>query len=91
MGFEQELPKLDHPDSYLAEMAQRLQEKRDEMVSVLRGAGLEPVVPDGGYLLLADTSALGVEFPSSEGAYDFQFAKWLIREKVCVQFASQRR
>ena len=85
MGFEQELPRLGQPDSYLSEMVRRLEGKRDAIVSVLQEIGMEPVVPDGGYLLMADTSTLGVEFPPGGGeAYDFQFAKWLMREKVCV-------
>lgn len=80
-----------------------VEKKRDEMAEVLREVGLEPIIPDAGYFMMADTTPLGgktphthhniayitdilylpgVTFNSSEEPYDFQFAKWMTREKV---------
>ncbi len=70
------------PDSYLVQTVNTLQRKRDEIAAVLREVGMEPIVPEGGYFILADTSSIGKTFDSNEEAYDFQFTKWMITEKV---------
>ena len=36
-----------------------LEKKRDEMAEMLREVGLKPIIPDGGFFMLADTSPLG--------------------------------
>ena len=59
MGFEIEASRLGHPDSYFKQLPQMLEKKRDETVAVLREVGMEPIVPEGGYFIMADTSPLG--------------------------------
>ena len=84
VGLEVELARFGSPDSYLVRTAESLRRKREELCAVLREVGFAPVVPDGGYFVVADVSAVGREFdtgPSKE-AYDFQFAKWMMVEKV---------
>ena len=86
LGLEIELARFGKPESYLVQTMETLNRKRDEMCAVLREVGFTPIVPDGGYFIMADTSAVGKEFDTGPGkeAYDFQFAKWMIREKVNI-------
>jgi kynurenine--oxoglutarate transaminase/cysteine-S-conjugate beta-lyase/glutamine--phenylpyruvate transaminase len=35
-------------------------DKRDKIVQVLKECGMKPIVPDGGYFILADYSQLGL-------------------------------
>ena len=84
VGLETELARFGEPDSYLVQTVQTLMRKRDEVCGVLSEVGMTPIVPDGGYFVLADVSAIGKEFDTGPGkeAYDFQFAKWMMVEKV---------
>lgn len=82
VGIEHQLKCFGKPDSYLVETVQTLKKKRDEIVGVLKECGLTPIVPEAGYFVIADTSSIGKKFESSDEPYDFQFAKWLMREKV---------
>ena len=82
MGLEKEMQRMGQPDSYLVQTVNTLQRKRDEIVSVLREVGMEPIVPEGGYFIMADTSSIGKTFESDEESYDFLFTKWMITEKV---------
>lgn len=59
MVFEKEFERLNTPDSYFPTLAKELSKKRDFMIEFLRSAGMKPVVPQGGYFLIADWSALG--------------------------------
>ncbi len=83
-GLEIELARLGQPDSYFVQTVNTLERKRNEMCAVLKEAGFRPIVPDAGYFVLADTSAVGKEFDDGPGKepYDFQFAKWMMTEKV---------
>ena len=35
-------------------------------------------------------ASIGIKFPSGEEAYDFQFAKWMTREKVYYMFTDKK-
>ena len=87
VGLETELARFGQPDSYLVQTNHMMREKRDHMCALLKEAGLRPIVPEGGYFVLADTSSLGLEFdtevPDKE-PYDFQLAKWMVKEKVNI-------
>lgn len=41
-------------------MSSSLLRKRDFETKILRQAGFDPVVPDGGYFIMSDTSKLGM-------------------------------
>ena len=46
-------------------------------------AGLKPVVPEGGYFLLADISKIAKNFNTDENeCKDSKFVKYLIKDKV---------
>ena len=51
-----EIAKLRTPDCYFAELPRLLHRKRDEVLAVLREVGFDPIVPDGGYFVMADVS-----------------------------------
>ena len=36
-----------------------MEKNRDKMAEVLREIGMKPILPDGGYFMLADTAPLG--------------------------------
>lgn len=50
---------FDAPRSYFDELQSGYQRKRDRICAALRRAGLEPIVPEGAYYVLADCAGLG--------------------------------
>ena len=91
VGLETEMQRMGQPESYLVQTTNTLQRKRDEITAVLKEVGMEPIVPEGGYFILADTSSIGKTFDSDEEAYDFQFTKWMITEKVYTHANTQHK
>lgn len=57
--FEAELERFDSPECYFNTMRLELQEKRDFMVNLLKEVKMEPIIPQAGYFILADWTALG--------------------------------
>ena len=86
-GFEIELARIDNKNEcYLNTLANdELLPKRDKMAEMLRGAGMTPIIPEGGYFMLADWSKLGVADDVIGGdpndTRDARFVKWLTKEK----------
>ncbi|XP_041049499.1 kynurenine--oxoglutarate transaminase 1-like isoform X5 [Carcharodon carcharias] len=81
-GFVKEFECLGAPESYFTGLRQELQLKRDRLAAYLASVGLKPIVPEGGYFLIADISAVKVDLPdSTEQPYDYRFVKWLIINK----------
>ncbi len=62
---------LDLPDVYYSELANTYQQKRDILLPAINKIGLKPYVPDAGFFIMADFSALGF-------ADDVTFCKHLI-------------
>lgn len=58
---------------YYAELAEKYQERRDALLSILTGAGFRCFVPKGAYYIMADISAFG--FPD-----DAAFAHYLVKD-----------
>ena len=66
-------------EGYFAWLGQMYQKKRDMLLDVLNQVGLTPVIPDGSYFILADSSTLDV--PAEPGVLrDVSAARWLTRE-----------
>jgi kynurenine--oxoglutarate transaminase/cysteine-S-conjugate beta-lyase/glutamine--phenylpyruvate transaminase len=51
---------MDDPECYFNSLPRELEVKRDRMVHLLESVGLKPIVPDGGYFIIADVSSLGL-------------------------------
>lgn len=83
-AFEKELARLEQPDCYFKSIAVDLQHRRDMIASILKEAGMTPVIPEGGYFIMADWSAHknDVDLSSeNDPQLDFKFAKWLSKNK----------
>ncbi|CAF0838376.1 unnamed protein product [Adineta ricciae] len=81
--FEYERNRLNSPECYFNSIPSEFIGKRDKLVQALKECGMKPVVPDGGYFVLADFSQLaGDEFQSdAEDMKDFKFVRYLTKEK----------
>ncbi|XP_078282201.1 kynurenine--oxoglutarate transaminase 3-like isoform X3 [Rhinoraja longicauda] len=72
-GFEKEFELLGAPESYFISLRNELQLKRDRLAACLASVGLKPVIPEGGYFLIADISDVNVDLPEctkTEQPYD---------------------
>ncbi|XP_071947856.1 kynurenine--oxoglutarate transaminase 3-like isoform X2 [Antedon mediterranea] len=80
VGLETELARFGQPDCYLTSLAEELEEKRNKVCKVLHEIGLEPIVPDGGYFILADVSKINVDFDDgTSDTRDYKFVRWLTK------------
>uniref|UniRef100_A0A3Q3GLC6 Kynurenine aminotransferase 1 n=1 Tax=Labrus bergylta TaxID=56723 RepID=A0A3Q3GLC6_9LABR len=75
-GFEREYEVFGTPESYFKQLPAMLQHKRNKLASCLQSVGLQPIMPEGGYFMIADISS-----STGEELYDFRFVKWLTKEK----------
>jgi kynurenine---oxoglutarate transaminase / cysteine-S-conjugate beta-lyase / glutamine---phenylpyruvate transaminase len=57
--FEHELNRLNTPECYFNSISNEFVNKREKIVRALRECGMKPVVPDGGYFILADFTRFG--------------------------------
>uniref|UniRef100_A0AAF5RU24 Aminotransferase class I/classII large domain-containing protein n=1 Tax=Wuchereria bancrofti TaxID=6293 RepID=A0AAF5RU24_WUCBA len=56
----------------------------NRMASILRSAGMKPIIPDSGYFMVADFSQLDGPSKIADGdndPLDFRFVRWMCREK----------
>ena len=53
------MTRLNSTESYFKTIAVDLKRKRDFIAKMLQDAGMNPVIPDGGYFIMADWSKLG--------------------------------
>ena len=53
---------LGQDDSYFKQLPRMLQVKRDEVFKALKEVGMNPILPEGGYFMMANTSKLGTEY-----------------------------
>lgn len=83
-GFDREYNVFGSPESYFLQLPAMLHHKRKKLASCLESVGLKPIMPEGGYFMVADISTLGMDFKdqdTKDEGYDFKFVKWLMREK----------
>lgn len=84
-AFEIETERFGTPQSYWRELSQMLEVKRDKMSSFLSASSMAPVIPDGGYFMIADFSGISdkIDFSSEDGeTKDYRFVKWLTKNRV---------
>ena len=83
--IEMDLQAKGSKDCYFTSLADELYPKRDQMAKLLRQIGLKPVIPQGGYFMMADTSGLNIEIPKDQYddsvPYDHNLARYLCNEK----------
>jgi kynurenine--oxoglutarate transaminase/cysteine-S-conjugate beta-lyase/glutamine--phenylpyruvate transaminase len=58
--FEYEFKRLNSSKCYFNSISKELVEKRDKIARALQECGMKPIVPDGGYFILADFSRFGL-------------------------------
>ncbi|XP_078416885.1 kynurenine--oxoglutarate transaminase 3 isoform X2 [Cetorhinus maximus] len=82
-GIRKEHVRLKEQECYFLSLPCELEVKRNRMVKFLCAAGMRPVIPEGGYFMIADISALNVDVSKMEGnePYDNLFVKWMIKNK----------
>lgn len=49
---------MGQPECYFTSLAEELEGKRDRLAAILKEAGINPVVPEGGYFIIADVTGL---------------------------------
>ncbi|KAL9846299.1 kynurenine--oxoglutarate transaminase 3 isoform 7-T7 [Geothlypis trichas] len=82
-AFWTDYKRMDDPECYFYSLSRELESKRDRMAQLLKGAGLKPVIPDGGYFMIVDVSTLNVDLSDvdEKQPYDYKFVKWMISSK----------
>jgi kynurenine--oxoglutarate transaminase/cysteine-S-conjugate beta-lyase/glutamine--phenylpyruvate transaminase len=64
-------------NGYFTDLPRMMQLKRDKLCAALQAVGMNPIVPEGGYFVLADTSRLPV--PKSAARRDVAANEWLTK------------
>lgn len=67
--FEGQLKCYNSPECYFCSLPAELKLKRDYMMNFLKSAGMKPILPQGGFFLVADWSPLG------ENLFDYKISK----------------
>lgn len=82
-GLLRDFELMGKPDCYFTSLALELEGKRDRMAAMLRQTGMTPVVPEGGYFMIVDVTALNQDLSHNgdDEPYDYKFVKWMIKEK----------
>lgn len=82
--YETELKRLEEPECYFNSLKTELKAKRDYLAEQLVEAGFDPIIPDGGFFMLANISQVAHDhlFGTDSKEYkDHKFVKFLIKEK----------
>ncbi|KAM9686877.1 kynurenine--oxoglutarate transaminase 3 isoform 1-T2 [Trichechus inunguis] len=82
-AFWIDIKRMDDPECYFNSLPKELEVKRDRMVRLLESVGLRPIVPDGGYFIIADVSLLDADLSemNNNEPYDYKFVKWMTKNK----------
>lgn len=82
-GFQRELDCFGKPESYFLQFPRQLQQKRSRLAQSLLAVGMQPIMPEGGYFLIADISTLKADLQddANQEPYDYRFVKWMIKNK----------
>ncbi|XP_075414211.1 kynurenine--oxoglutarate transaminase 3 [Tenrec ecaudatus] len=82
-AFWIDIKRMDDPECYFTSLPQELEVKRNRIVRLLESVGLKPIVPDGGYFIIADVSSLDVDLSEMKNnePFDYKFVKWMIKHK----------
>ncbi|XP_074025767.1 kynurenine aminotransferase [Leptinotarsa decemlineata] len=76
--LEREDARLGQNDSHFVTLERQLTEKRNFIMQKLSEAGMKPILPDGGFYVMADISKLD-SFCETDDFMDLRVTKWLIK------------
>ena len=74
------MARMDSPDCFFNSIGPDLQKKRDALAKVLEDVGLNPVVPEGGYFIMADWSKFAEKVGLPVPVYNGFFSKCLLND-----------
>ncbi|XP_064416158.1 kynurenine--oxoglutarate transaminase 3 isoform X2 [Latimeria chalumnae] len=82
-GFLKDFFRMKDPECYFNSLPRELESKRDRMAQLLKALKMKPVIPEGGYFMIADVSGLNVDLSDmkDDDPYDYKFIKWMIKNK----------
>nr|BBA45757.1 kynurenine oxoglutarate transaminase [Pachyrhynchus infernalis] len=81
-AFEKELERLGSDESYFVSISKELEPKRAFVAKFLQEAGFKPIIPEGGYFMMADWTPLEslVDLNAETDKYkDYRFTKWMTK------------
>ncbi|XP_071480843.1 kynurenine--oxoglutarate transaminase 3-like [Diadema antillarum] len=79
-GLELEFSRLGQPDCYFLELPRELEEKREKISKLLKECNLIPIMPEGGYFMMAKYGHLGVDVSEfGDGPEDYKFVRFLTK------------
>jgi len=63
-----------------------LKPKREKMAKILKSVGMKPIIPNGGYFMIADASPMKKIIPEeqmddSNDPWDYKAVRWMCRQK----------
>lgn len=82
ISFEKELERFGQDECFFFSLARELEAKRDYMAKFLTEVGMKPTIPEGGYFMITDWSALEnkIDLNSESDKWkDYRFTKWMIK------------
>jgi len=77
----------DNPESYFRTLTEvELRPKREKMAKILESVGMKPIIPNGGYFMIADASPMKKIIPEeelddSDDPWDYKAVRWMCRQK----------
>jgi len=83
-AFELEIERMDKPECYFTSISVDLKRKRDFIAKTLEEVGMTPIIPEGGYFIMADWTALESKADlasETDAQRDYRFVKWLSKNK----------
>ncbi|KAJ8298987.1 hypothetical protein KUTeg_023047, partial [Tegillarca granosa] len=86
IAFEKEFELLQSSNSYFNTLQKDVELSRNQLCGYLSDAGIRPIIPGGGYFIVADISSIDTgenlnDCNDDDEPYDLKFVKWAIREK----------
>ncbi|CAH1175648.1 unnamed protein product [Phaedon cochleariae] len=87
IAFEKETERLGTDECYFTSLPKELEAKREFITKFLVDVGMRPIIPEGGYFIIADWTPLEsrADLDSEKDEYkDYRFTKWMSK-KVGLQ------
>jgi len=78
---------IHNPDSHFWQLSQKkLKPKLEQMIGILKDLGLEPIVPEGTYYMMADATQFKqkLSLDDKDTPWDIQFMRWLAKERGII-------